>query len=158
MMSNEFVETSSNANGKRLLDLSLLLEIADKVAIMYAGRVVEMATNLELLHQPRHPYSYGLLNSFPTLHGPRRLMPGIPGFPPDLRSVPSGCAFHPRCPMAFEVCRARIPVLRASTPETPEQLVACHLYFTQGEVPTNAEFAARYEAAYEALPGRRRGE
>ncbi len=139
-------------------DLSLLLEIADKVAIMYAGRVVEMATNLELLHQPRHPYSYGLLNSFPTLHGPRRLMPGIPGFPPDLRSVPSGCAFHPRCPMAFEVCRARIPVLRASTPETPEQLVACHLYFTQEEVPTNAEFAARYEAAYEALPGRRRGE
>ncbi|HKF37639.1 MAG TPA: ABC transporter ATP-binding protein [Ktedonobacteraceae bacterium] len=142
-------------------DLSLLLEIADKIAIMYAGRVIEMGTNLELLQQPRHPYSYGLLNSFPTLHGPRRLMPGIPGFPPDLRAVPSGCAFHPRCPMAFEACRAHIPLLRASTPETPGQLVACHLYdprFTQREVPTNAEFAASYESAYEALPGRRRAE
>ena len=99
-------------------DLSLLLEIADKVAIMYAGRIVETATRTELHQQPRHPYSYGLLNSFPTLHGPRRRMTGIPGSPPDLRDIPPGCAFHPRCPFAFEPCNTVLPVLCTSTPET----------------------------------------
>jgi peptide/nickel transport system ATP-binding protein len=135
-------------------DLSLLLEIADKIAIMYAGRVVETATSRELLRQPRHPYSYGLLNSFPTIHGPRRKMTGIPGFPPDLRDVPSGCAFHPRCPMAFDTCSTICPALLPSTPETPAQLVACHFYdprFNSGELPTNSRFAAKYEANYEAM-------
>jgi len=140
-------------------DLSLLLEIADKIAIMYAGRVVETATNLELLRQPRHPYSYGLLNSFPTLHGPRHMMTGIPGFPPDLRATPPGCHFHPRCPMAFGACSARIPVLRPSAPETPGQFVACHLYdpvLNTGRIPTNDEFAAEYEAHYEVVQGMER--
>jgi peptide/nickel transport system ATP-binding protein len=134
-------------------DLSLLLEIADKIAIMYAGRLVETATRSELHHQPRHPYSYGLLNSFPTLHGPRRRMTGIPGTPPDLRAIPPGCAFHTRCPLAFEACRTTLPRLLPSSPETPGQLVACHLYddrFNTAERPTNAEFAASYESAYEA--------
>jgi peptide/nickel transport system ATP-binding protein len=140
-------------------DLSLLLEIADKIAIMYAGRVVETATNLELLRQPRHPYSYGLLNSFPTLHGPRHMMTGIPGFPPDLRATPPGCPFHPRCPRAFGACSARIPVLRPSAPETPGQFVACHLYdpvLNTGRIPTNDEFAAEYEAHYEVVQGMER--
>jgi peptide/nickel transport system ATP-binding protein len=135
-------------------DLSLLLEIADKIAIMYAGRIVEKATSSELHRQPRHPYSYGLLNSFPTIHGPRRRMTGIPGFPPDLRAVPPGCAFHPRCPCAFDACTTRLPTLLPSTPETPEQVVACHLYDTRlnlGGLPTNASFAEQYEARYEAL-------
>jgi peptide/nickel transport system ATP-binding protein len=141
-------------------DLSLLLEIADKIAIMYAGRIVETATCREMHRQPRHPYSYGLLNSFPTLHGPRRRMTGIPGSPPDLRAVPSGCPFHPRCPCAFEPCSSVVPVLQPSTPETPQQLVACHLYdarFHEG-IPTNDEFAARYEAHYEALQAARSAE
>jgi len=135
-------------------DLSLLLEMADKIAIMYAGRIVEMATSRELHSQPRHPYSYGLLNSFPTLHGPRRRMTGIPGSPPDLRAIPPGCAFHPRCPCVFDACPANLPVLRPSTSETPEQVVACHLYdprFNTEGPPTNADFAAKYEARYEAL-------
>ncbi|MFL5586569.1 MAG: ABC transporter ATP-binding protein [Ktedonobacteraceae bacterium] len=135
-------------------DLSLLLEMADKIAIMYAGRIVEMATSRELHSQPRHPYSYGLLNSFPTLHGPRRRMTGIPGSPPDLRAIPPGCAFHPRCPCVFDACPANLPVLLPSTAETPEQVVACHLYdprFNTEGPPTNAEFAAKYEARYEAL-------
>src|SRR5260221_393611 len=67
-------------------DLSLLLELADKVAIMYAGRMVEKASSRDLYLNPRHPYSHGLLNSFPNLHGPRRSMGGIPGSPPDLRA------------------------------------------------------------------------
>jgi peptide/nickel transport system ATP-binding protein len=136
-------------------DLSLLLEIADKIAIMYAGRIVETATSRELHRQPRHPYSYGLLNSFPTIHGARRRMTGIPGFPPDLRAVPPGCAFHPRCPLAFEQCSTVVPTLEPSTLETPQQLVACHLYdprFSSAMPPTNADFAAKYEAKYKALP------
>ena len=136
-------------------DLSLLLEIADKIAIMYAGRIVETATSGEMHRQPRHPYSYGLLNSFPTIYGPRHRMTGIPGSPPDLRAVPPGCAFHTRCPCAFGTCSKVIPVLRPSAPETPGQVVACHLYdlrFNNGEeLPTNAKFAAKYEAHYEAL-------
>ncbi|HLZ23340.1 MAG TPA: ABC transporter ATP-binding protein [Ktedonobacterales bacterium] len=132
-------------------DLSLLLEIADKVAIMYAGRVVEVATREELKQHPRHPYSYGMLNSFPTLYGPRRRMTGIPGSPPDLRNIPRGCSFHPRCPLAFAACRTDLPLLRAAALQDAGQLVACHLYdprYTSAEPPTAQEFAARYEAVY----------
>src|SRR5215472_1252484 len=96
-------------------DLSLLLELADKVAIMYAGRVVELALRDELKQRPHHPYSYGMLNSFPTIYGERRRMVGIPGAPPDLRAVPSGCSFHPRCPLAFAPCDRVIPLLRRPT-------------------------------------------
>jgi peptide/nickel transport system ATP-binding protein len=92
-------------------DLSLLLEIADQVVIMYAGRIVETAPWQELYRHPRHPYTYGLLNSFPSLHGPKKKMSGIPGTPPDLRHVPAGCAFHLRCQFAFDACRKQVPVL-----------------------------------------------
>jgi peptide/nickel transport system ATP-binding protein len=132
-------------------DLSLLLEVADQVAIMYAGRIVETASWQELYQHPRHPYTYGLLNSFPSLHGPKRRMSGIAGSPPDLRTVPPGCAFRPRCPFALEECSERIPALAApqvagvhigaqglepdeqptrNAPSTRSQhyQVACHLY------------------------------
>jgi len=92
-------------------DLSLLLEIADQVVIMYAGRIVETAPWQELYRHTRHPYTYGLLNSFPSLHGPKKKMSGISGTPPDLRHVPLGCAFHPRCQFAFEACRKQVPAL-----------------------------------------------
>jgi peptide/nickel transport system ATP-binding protein len=132
-------------------DLSLLLELADSVAIMYAGRVVELATRAELKRTPRHPYSYGMLNSFPTLHGERRRMTGIPGSPPDLRAVPAGCAFQPRCPMAIPACQTDLPRLRPATGPGDSQLVACHLYdsrFSAAGPPSEGEFAAGYEAAY----------
>ena len=134
-------------------DLSLLLELADKVAIMYAGRVVELATRDELKQHPHHPYSYGMLNSFPTIHGARRRMVGIPGAPPDLRAVPSGCSFHPRCPLAFAPCDRVIPVLRQPTPERPDLAVACHRYdpaLSAVPPPTDEEFAGSYAAAYQA--------
>jgi peptide/nickel transport system ATP-binding protein len=132
-------------------DLSLLLELADTIAIMYAGRIVEKANGQELYRQPRHPYSHGLLNSFPALHGPRRRMTGIPGSPPDLRAVPSGCAFHPRCPLAFAACSADLPALQHVTTTNSEQSVACHLYNPafRPEPPTPAEMAAHYEALAE---------
>lgn len=141
-------------------DLSLLLELADNVAIMYAGRIVEKASRRDLYLHPRHPYSYGLLNSFPSLHGPRRKMSGIPGSPPDLREVPPGCAFHPRCPLAFDTCHTVLPVLEPAigtgTTEVGErrssgQIVACHLYDPRfkAEPPATSELAKAYEALAE---------
>lgn len=136
-------------------DLSLLLELADKVAIMYAGKIVEKATSKDLYLNPRHPYSHGLLNSFPNLHGPRRTMGGIPGSPPDLRAVPSGCAFHPRCPMAFGPCQSALPILKPALPGAAgdnAQLVSCHLYdsrFSTGELPTSEQFAMGYASLVE---------
>ncbi len=92
-------------------DLSLLIEIADSIAVMYAGRLVERAPATALFRAPRHPYSLGLLNSFPAMHGPHRHMTGIPGTPPDLRQLPTGCAFHPRCPYAMDRCVTDTPPL-----------------------------------------------
>jgi peptide/nickel transport system ATP-binding protein len=79
-------------------DLSLLLEFADTIAIMYAGEIVEIAPAERLGTAPQHPYTQGLLSSFPPLTGPLTRITGIPGSPPDLRDPPSGCRFHPRCP------------------------------------------------------------
>jgi len=92
-------------------DLSLLIELSDTIAVMYAGRVVEIAAAQDFYREPKHPYSAGLLGSFPTLSGPRRELTGIPGSPPDLRRLPNGCAFHPRCPLAFDACPKVDPVL-----------------------------------------------
>ena len=112
-------------------DLSLLIEIADSIAIMYGGRIVERAPALELFRSPRHPYTLGLLGSFPPLHGPRVPMTGIPGSPPDLRHPPGGCSFHPRCPYAMDRCRTDIPVLDALGGRT----VACWLHSPGVSVP-----------------------
>ncbi|HTW98356.1 MAG TPA: ABC transporter ATP-binding protein [Acidimicrobiales bacterium] len=87
-------------------DLSLLLELADRVAVMYAGRLVEVGAAHQIHHEPSHPYTKGLLSSFPSLRGPRRELVGIPGSPPDLRDVPPGCPFLPRCPYGSARCTA----------------------------------------------------
>jgi len=112
-------------------DLSLLLEFADRIAIMYAGEIVESAPAERLAVNPQHPYTHGLLKSFPPLRGPLSPLMGIPGSPPDLRDPPSGCRFHPRCPHCLPaeqtLYRRQIterPRLR--TIETDHE-VACHL-------------------------------
>jgi peptide/nickel transport system ATP-binding protein len=92
-------------------DLSLLIEIADSIAVMYAGRLVERAAAAALFRAPRHPYTLGLLSSFPALHGPRKQLTGIPGSPPDLRQLPVGCVFHPRCPYVMDRCLTERPPL-----------------------------------------------
>ena len=107
-------------------DLSLLVEIADSIAVMYAGRLVERAPAHSLFLAPRHPYSLGLINSFPPLHGPHRQMTGIPGSPPDLRALPTGCVFHPRCPYAMDRCRAESPPL-VPIKSPGHRLVSCWL-------------------------------
>ncbi|MGD1049475.1 MAG: ABC transporter ATP-binding protein [Solirubrobacteraceae bacterium] len=95
-------------------DLSLLLEIADRIAVMYAGRLVEVGSAEQIHHRPAHPYTRGLLASFPSVHGARKQLAGIPGSPPDLRSLPPGCPFVPRCAYAEDRCRgidmAMLPV------------------------------------------------
>ncbi|MDX3659984.1 ABC transporter ATP-binding protein [Streptomyces sp. ID05-26A] len=106
-------------------DLSLLAEFSDRIAIMYAGQVVEEAVSADLYRTPLHPYSDGLLRSFPALKGARRELSGIPGSPPDLRMMPSGCAFHPRCPRALDVCDDQAPVLGQSK---DNRSVACWLH------------------------------
>jgi peptide/nickel transport system ATP-binding protein len=85
-------------------DLSLLLELADRIAVMYAGQLMEVGTAGELHHEPAHPYTRGLLRSFPSLHGSRRDLTGIPGSPPDLRQPPPGCPFLPRCGFGTDAC------------------------------------------------------
>jgi oligopeptide/dipeptide ABC transporter ATP-binding protein len=85
-------------------DISLLLELADRIAVMYAGKLVEVASSEQIQHEPAHPYTRGLLSSFPSLHGPRRELAGIPGSPPDLQSPPPGCSFLPRCGYGTSAC------------------------------------------------------
>jgi peptide/nickel transport system ATP-binding protein len=112
-------------------DLSLLLETAHRIAIMYAGEIVESAPAAQIAAAPQHPYTQGLLTSFPPLSGPLVRLTGIPGAPPDLRQPPSGCRFHPRCPH----CTPDQPALLVrQTTERPllreieaGHEVACHL-------------------------------
>jgi peptide/nickel transport system ATP-binding protein len=92
-------------------DLSLLLEMADRIAIMYAGRIVEEAPAAAIRTRPAHPYTRALLGSFPALRGPQRELAGIGGSPPDPRQLPPGCPFEPRCADAIGRCRHERPAL-----------------------------------------------
>jgi len=97
-------------------DLSVLVEVSDRLAIMYAGKIVEEGTATEVFHNPQHPYSAALAASFPEI-GDRRFRgkpSGLGGDPPDPQHVPEGCAFHPRCPKAFDECRVHEPELAAA--------------------------------------------
>src|SRR6202167_2248975 len=85
-------------------DMSLLLELADRIAVMYAGQLLEVGSAQDLNTEPAHPYTRGLLASFPSLRGPRRVLTGIPGSPPDLRNPPPGCPFQARCGYARPAC------------------------------------------------------
>jgi oligopeptide/dipeptide ABC transporter ATP-binding protein len=105
-------------------DLAALAPMADRVAVMYAGRIVEQASARSLYGAPFHPYTAGLLRSLPRLDLPRpERLPAIPGQPPDLGQLPAGCAFAPRCPLVYERCVERPPV-RA---RLAGHALACHL-------------------------------
>ncbi|MGW5568802.1 ABC transporter ATP-binding protein [Streptomyces tendae] len=90
-------------------DLGVVADVADKIAVMYAGRIVEQAPVRDLYRKPAHPYTRGLLDSIPRLDRKGQELYAIKGLPPNLMSVPSGCAFHPRCPLARDVCRTDEP-------------------------------------------------
>ena len=116
-------------------DLSLLMEFADRIAIMYAGEIVETAQSAQLRGNAQHPYTRGLLDSFPPLSGQLRRLVGIPGSPPDLADPPQGCRFHPRCPYCVPEqagLYARQTTERPRLREVaPDQFVACHLVEAQ---------------------------
>ena len=90
-------------------DMSLVSHFSDQLLVMYAGQVVEAGPTRTVFDTPAHPYSQGLLDAFPSIHGPRVELTGIPGNPPDLARPPAGCRFHPRCAVAEEQCAQRAP-------------------------------------------------
>lgn len=104
-------------------DLSLMVEFSSRIAVMYAGQIVELAPAKELFNNPLHPYTQGLLNSFPALTGPKKKLTGIAGSPPNMAQPPSGCRFHPRC----TVCK---PLEKLAQPRscevTPGHWLAWH--------------------------------
>lgn len=114
-------------------DLSLLVELADEIAVMYAGAIVERAPAGALYSAPRHPYTLGLLNSSPPLHGARVELEGIPGSPPDLAEMPTGCSFHQRCPYKLDKCVTDVPPLLPV--DHTGRLVACWLHGGGVSVP-----------------------
>jgi oligopeptide/dipeptide ABC transporter ATP-binding protein len=108
-------------------DLGVVAEVADRVVVMYAGRVVEEGTLDEIFYDPQHPYTWGLLGSLARLDRPRpKRLPQIHGLPPSLLSPPPGCHFRPRCPHAFSRCE-QVPPLEARIPDAPGHLDRCWL-------------------------------
>jgi len=110
-------------------DLSLMVEFCDQIGIMYSGKLVEVANAKTILKKPKHPYTHGLGNSFPTLKGKMNVMTGIPGSPVDLSDLPEGCRFAERCFQASDGCLKKEPVLKT----TEGGWVACYSELSQME-------------------------
>ena len=104
-------------------DMGLMAQFADRVGIMYAGRLVEEGSVGDIFSNPQHPYSQLLIASLPSLEK-KGVFQGIPGAPPSMLDLPPGCAFHPRCPYAMDRCAVEEPVLRSIG---PDRRAACHL-------------------------------
>jgi oligopeptide transport system ATP-binding protein len=113
-------------------DLGVVADVADKIAVMYAGRIVETAPVHELYKRPAHPYTRGLLDSIPRLDQKGQELYAIKGLPPNLTRIPSGCAFNPRCPKALDECRTDVPVLHQVTERDGGAIAgrgsACHFW------------------------------
>jgi peptide/nickel transport system ATP-binding protein len=106
-------------------DLSIVAETCDKLAIMYAGHMVEYGTAKAVFAKPLHPYTQGLLGAFPSIKAVRQKLTSIPGQPPDLLDPPLGCRFNPRCPYVMDICHSVEPKL---LPAEPDHLAKCHLF------------------------------
>jgi oligopeptide/dipeptide ABC transporter ATP-binding protein len=104
-------------------DMSLVSHFSDRLVVMYAAQAVEIGPTRDVFAAPGHPYTRGLLEAFPSIHGPRVPLTGIPGSPPNLLHPPTGCRFKPRCPHRFELCDAPPPLYDAGG-----SLAACHLH------------------------------
>ncbi|MEU6931502.1 ABC transporter ATP-binding protein [Streptomyces sp. NPDC046385] len=109
-------------------DLGVVADVADKIAVMYAGRIVEQAPVHEIYKAPAHPYTRGLLDSIPRLDQKGQELYAIKGLPPNLLAIPSGCAFNPRCPLAQDVCRTDVPPLYDVTESPVPRSSACHFW------------------------------
>ena len=107
-------------------DLGVVADVAERAAIMYAGRIVETGAIREVYDHPAHPYTRGLLDSIPSSTDAGERLTPIVGSPPNLLALPSGCAFHPRCPFAIGICRTDVPPLRQPAGFLPGHEAACH--------------------------------
>lgn len=105
-------------------DLSIISETCDKLAIMYAGRLVELGDVFSMFKKPIHPYTQGLIAAFPGIYTPKQEMKALPGSPPDLLNPPEGCRFAPRCPYAMDICKKKTPQLEEVS---SGHYVACYL-------------------------------
>jgi peptide/nickel transport system ATP-binding protein len=90
-------------------NMGIVAEMADRVAVMYAGRMAEIAPTIDIFESAKHPYTQALLESIPNIRAEDKVLRTIPGSPPDLTDVPPGCPFHPRCPLAFDRCSREVP-------------------------------------------------
>jgi oligopeptide/dipeptide ABC transporter ATP-binding protein len=105
-------------------DLSIISETCDKMAVMYAGKIVEIGDVMSLFKKPLHPYTQGLISAFPNLKAKKQEMISIPGSPPNLLNPPTGCRFHPRCSFAMDICKKEEP---AVIEVSQGHYAACHL-------------------------------
>ena len=123
-------------------DMGLMAQFATRIGIMYAGRLVEIGPTRAIFNDPKHPYTQMLISSLPNTSGKRRLT-GIPGITPSLLTPPPGCAFHPRCPKAFDRCMVEVPELTGGAGDARGEghQQACHLY-TEAEVPSEKQVLA----------------
>jgi peptide/nickel transport system ATP-binding protein len=129
-------------------NLGLVAEIADRVAVMYAGKIVEIGGADKIFHDPLHPYTYGLINCVPNIRLDQEELVTMPGNPPDLVNPPAGCRFSPRCPKVMDICRVQEPELKAPAAvqgtgqlsdqtsgagsDTARRVTACWLYQVKG--------------------------
>jgi peptide/nickel transport system ATP-binding protein len=119
-------------------DMGVIAETADRVAVMYAGRIAEIGKVGDVVRNPLHPYAKGLMAAIPTLEGRASRLAQIPGAMPRLSAIPKGCAFNPRCPNVFDRCRAERP----SPLPVEDRLAACWLYDEKSSVPARSEVAS----------------
>ncbi len=125
-------------------DISVIAQTCDRMAVMYAGTIVEVGTTAAVFAGPRHPYTMGLQNSFPNLVRPQEALIPIEGSPPDLIAPPPGCRFAPRCPFAVDRCTAASPALRALE---PGRWAACHRAEEAAELQAQSKDARRWRVA-----------
>ncbi|MGJ8586259.1 MAG: ABC transporter ATP-binding protein [Marinosulfonomonas sp.] len=105
-------------------DMGLMAQFVDRVAVMYAGRLVEISTVRQMFTDPKHPYAQSLISCLPNLDN-KGVFQGIPGLAPSLLRLPSGCAFHPRCGHKMDICSAKVPTVEHLL---DDRIVACHLF------------------------------
>jgi oligopeptide/dipeptide ABC transporter ATP-binding protein len=105
--------------------MGLMAQFVDRLGVMYAGRLAEIAPVKDLFNEPLHPYGQMLIASLPSLDGRKDALRGIPGITPSLLNPPGGCPFHPRCPHVMDQCKVVEPQLQEIR---PNHWVACHLY------------------------------
>ncbi len=113
-------------------DMGLITQFSDTIGVLYAGKLVERGSVQDVLAKPLHPYTKLLIDSLPTLDGKREFV-SIKGLPPEMLNLPSGCAFHPRCPLAMDLCKSVTPIIQSAG---DGRQVACHLYPEHTELPS----------------------